>query len=123
VDEPAAGVVAEVVEEVDEPPVEVEDEGPVEVDEGPVEVTEAEEAEESEPVGVEVAVPEPVTTPQQPQGVWTDEQAEAFRAKLREVTATFVDKAAGAVIGTVNTVVALIRSRTSSDRRGDDSRG
>jgi len=42
---------------------------------------------------------------------------------LREVTATFVDKAAGAVIETVNTVAAAIRSRSSSYRRGDDSRG
>jgi len=38
------------------------------------------------------------------------------------VTAKVVDKAAGAVIETVNTVAAAIRSRTSSDRRGDDSR-
>ena len=42
--------------------------------------------------------------------MWTEEQAEAFRTQLREVTAKVVDKAAGAVIDTINTV-------------GDDSRG
>jgi len=74
-------------------------------------------------VGSEVAVAEPTATVvQQPHGVWTDEQVEAFRTRLREVTATVVDKAAGAVIETVNTVAGASRSRISSNRRGDDSR-
>ncbi len=70
-----------------------------------------------------MAVAEPAAiVVQQRHGVWTEEQVEAFRTRLREVTAKVVDKAAGAVIETVNTVAAAIRSRTSSDRRGDDSR-
>jgi hypothetical protein len=83
-------------------------------------------------VGSEVAVAEPAVAepaadqpaaddgPEAP-GVWSEEQVEAFRARLREVTTTVVDRAAGAVIGTVNTLAAAIRSRTSS-RRGDDNR-
>jgi hypothetical protein len=83
----------------------------------------AQDTEDSEPVGSTVAVAEPAATDRpQTRGVWTDEQVEAFRTRLREVTATFVDKAAAAVIETVNAVAAAIRSRTSSDRRGDDSR-
>jgi hypothetical protein len=78
--------------------------------------------EDSEPVGSAVAFAEPAAADRpQTHGVWSDEQVEAFRARLREVTTTFVDKAAGAVIGTVNTVAVAIRSRT---RRtvGDDDR-
>jgi hypothetical protein len=81
----------------------------------------AEDIEDIEPVGSEVAVAEPATGAPQKQGVWTEEQAEAFRTRLRDVTAKFVDKTAAAVIDTVNTVAAAIRSRTSSDR--DDRRG
>jgi hypothetical protein len=73
---------------------------------------------DAEPVGSQVAVAEPVATATpQPRGVWSEEQAEAFRARLREVTATAVDRAAGAVIETVNSIAAAVRSRTSSDRR------
>jgi hypothetical protein len=73
-----------------------------------------------EPIVVEaVPVPGTVETPR-PQGVWSDEQIEAFRARLREGTATVVDKAAGAVIGAVNTIAAVLRSRTSERR--DDGR-
>jgi hypothetical protein len=53
--------------------------------------------------------------------VWSDKQVEAFRARLRQVTATFVDKAAGAVISTVNAIAVAIRSRTSPRRPGDNS--
>jgi hypothetical protein len=78
------------------------------------------EDEDAEPVGGQLAVAEPVATATpQPRGVWTDEQAEAFRARLREVTSTVVDRAAGAVIETVNSIAAAVRSRTSSDRRRD----
>jgi len=91
-------------------------------EEEPAETAAGSEGPES--VGSEVAVAVPAATVvQQPHGVWTDEQVEAFRTRLREVTATVVDKAAGAVIEAVNTVAAVIRSRTSSDRRGDDSSG
>ena len=59
-----------------------------------------------------VAVTKPASTDRpQTHGVWSDEQVEAFRARLREATATFVDKAAGAVIGTINTVADAIRAR------------
>jgi hypothetical protein len=75
---------------------------------------------DAEPAGSQLAVAEPVATATpQPRGVWTDEQAEAFRARLRDVTANVVDRAAGAVIETVNIIAAAVRSRTSSDRRRD----
>jgi hypothetical protein len=83
----------------------------------------AEDTQASKPVGSEVAVAEPgATVAPRKHGVWTDEQAAAFRARLREATANVVDKAAGAVIETVNTVAGVIRSRTSSNRRSDDRR-
>jgi hypothetical protein len=74
--------------------------------------------EAAEPVAAAVAVAEPeATIVEQTHGVWTDEQVEAFRNRLRETTADIVDRAAGAVIETINAVAAAIRSRTSSDRQ------
>jgi nicotinate-nucleotide--dimethylbenzimidazole phosphoribosyltransferase len=86
-------------------------------EEAPAAEEEAAEAagvtEDSEPVASAATVAEPAATDRpQTHRVWSDEQAEAFRARLREVTATFVDKAAGVVIETVNTVAVAIRSRT-----------
>lgn len=52
-----------------------------------------------------------------PAGVWSDDQVEAIRTRLSEVTATVVDRAAGAVMETINTVAAAIRARSSSGRR------
>ena len=76
--------------------------------------------EDSEPAGSAVAVAEPAATYRpQTHGVWSDEQVEAFRARLREATATFVDKAAGAVIGTINTVAVAIRARNRRTIRHD----
>lgn len=77
---------------------------------------------EVEPVS-DLTVAEPVASaaPQPPRGIWTDEQAEALRNRVRDVTAKAVDRAAGAVIETVNNVAAAIRARTS-DRRGDGTR-
>jgi hypothetical protein len=73
--------------------------------------------EAAEPAAAAVAVAEPeATIVEQTRGVWTDEQVEAFRNRLRETTADIVDRAAGAVIETINVVAAAIRSRTSSDR-------
>jgi hypothetical protein len=74
-------------------------------------------------VSADVTLVEPAATGEsQPRGVWTEEQVDAFRNRLRDVTANVVDKAAGAVIEAVNTVASVIRSRTSGDRRGDSDR-
>jgi hypothetical protein len=78
---------------------------------------------EDEPV-TDLTVAEPAAssaTPRPPRGIWTDEQAEALRTRVRDVTTRVVDRAAGAVIETVNNVAGAIRSRTS-DRRGDGTR-
>jgi hypothetical protein len=84
----------------------------------------AQDTEGSAPVSSTMATAPPVATDVPPtHGVWTPEQVEAFRARLSDATAKVVDKAAGAVIETVNTVAAAIRSRTSSQRRGDDHSG
>lgn len=74
--------------------------------------------EAAEPVAAAVAVAEPeATIVEQTRGVWTDEEVEALRNRIRETTADIVDRAAGAVIETINVVAAAIRSRTSSDRQ------
>jgi hypothetical protein len=84
----------------------------------------AQDADDSAPVGSTMATAPPAATDVPPaHGVWTPEQVEAFRTRLSEATAKVVDRAAGAVIETVNTVAAAIRSRTSSERRGDDHSG
>jgi hypothetical protein len=43
--------------------------------------------------------------------VWSDEQVAALRTRITDATAKAVDKAAGAVLGVVNTIAARIRSR------------
>jgi hypothetical protein len=79
----------------------------------------AEDARAAEPVASAVAVAEPVaTTARQGSGVWTEEQAAAFRARLSEGTAKVVDTAAGAVIDAINTVAELVRSRAANRRGG-----
>lgn len=76
------------------------------------------------PAGSQVAVAEPApAAAPHTGGVWTDEQVAAMRARVREATASVVDKAAGAVIDTVNVVAAAIRSRTQSGRGGNGRRG
>jgi hypothetical protein len=71
-------------------------------------------------VGAELVVPEPAAHAVPPiGGVWTDEQVDAVRARVREVTSNAADKAAGAVMAAVNLVASAIRSRTSSDRPRD----
>jgi hypothetical protein len=81
-----------------------------------------ESAAEGEPVSA-LTVAEPVASaaPQPPRGIWTEEQAEALRTRVREATTRVVDRAAGAVIETVNNLASAIRARTS-DRRGDGTR-
>ena len=84
----------------------------------------AQDAEDSAPVGSTMAIAPPAATGVPPaRGVWTPEQVGAFRSRLSEATAKVVDRAAGAVIETVNAVASAIRSRTSSQRRGDDHSG
>jgi hypothetical protein len=71
-------------------------------------------------VGAELVVPEPAAHAVPPiGGVWTDEQVDAVRARVREVTANVADKATGAMMTAVNMVAAAIRSRTSSDHPRD----
>jgi hypothetical protein len=85
-------------------------------------------APEPPPVATDAVVPavaadEAAASPRpHARGVWTDEQVDAVRARLRDATATFVDKAAGAVMETVNVVASAIRSRTSPDQRRDRRR-
>jgi TPP-dependent pyruvate/acetoin dehydrogenase alpha subunit len=69
-----------------------------------------------------VTVVEPVASAaaQPPRGIWTEEQAEALRARVRDATTKAVDRAASAVIETVNSLAAAIRAR--SERRGDGDR-
>jgi hypothetical protein len=90
-------------------------------DAGAEETTEPEDAKPEETAGA-LAVAEPAQTTARQRGVWSDEQVEAFRAQLREGTANVVDKAATAVIETVNTIAAALRSRMSQ-RRGEGRRG
>ena len=110
-------------EPVEGPPAEA---GPAEaelVEAGPAEAGPAEEPGADVAVtGADATPPPQSPTPQAPppRGLWTDEQAEALRGRLRDATAKAVDRAAGAVIETVNSMAAAIRSRTSP-RRGDGS--
>ena len=112
--EPTGGaVVDDAVGASDEPPAGMPVEPSVEpAVEPPAEGTD-------QPVGSAVAVTPPTaTTAPQPRGVWTEEQAAAFRARLSQGTAKAVDAAAGAVIEAINGVTELIRSRAANRRGG-----